>query len=482
MQLNQLTLTYVRALDKAEFVFHPGMNLIVGINGAGKSTVLDAIRLMLSQTISKFTGAKIQPVPFLSDDITTGKEALTAELKFSACDIEFNYLVQQPRYDFGYDDEASDRDELEKGREDSDSLNRRKRIQERRLQLEGFSSRKVQRLTSNPNVLSKKLKTSKSQPVAVYFSPHRSLVSMKAPKKPSPYSAAFVEALAERALLLRQHAEWWLLQNAPFTRRLDNSPSIIDILTSTIECFLEDYTNIRAVREPEPTLILEKLIVRESDIFFEHANKRELKDSHLSFWRKLVCIDALAAAIFEFELPQIDARQLSDGERGTLALVLDLAKRLIQANPKLENPVRDGKAVVLIDEIGLHLHPRWQRSIVQKLTNTFPNCQFIATTHSPQIIGEVVPESILILEKGEQPYRPNQALGMDTNWILRNIMGAQTRDAETRSELEKIKKLIRDEAYDDATDAIDELAEERGNFPELVGYQSRIDRIRILGE
>ena len=64
----------------------------------------------------------------------------------------------------------------------------------------------------------------------------------------------------------------------------------------------------------------------------------------------------------------VAVRQMSDGERGILALVLDLTRRLFQANPEMDDPVAEAEVVVLIDEIDLHLHPVWQRQIVQKLT------------------------------------------------------------------------------------------------------------------
>ncbi|KAM3100867.1 AAA family ATPase [Phormidesmis sp. 146-35] len=114
----------------------------------------------------------------------------------------------------------------------------------------------------------------------------------------------------------------------------------------------------------------------------------------------------------------MDVRQLSDGERSVLALVLDLARGLSQANPILENSLQ-GKAVVLIDELDLHLHPIWQRTIVAKLTQTFPNCQFIATTHSPQIVGEVKPPGLsLIVKEGDRVVAIQEGLqgfGLDSS-------------------------------------------------------------------
>ena len=107
----------------------------------------------------------------------------------------------------------------------------------------------------------------------------------------------------------------------------------------------------------------------------------------------------------------LDIGQLSDGERGVLALVLDLARRLSQANPTLDDPLSNGHAVVLIDEIDLHLHPKWQRQIVHTLTAIFPRCQFIATTHSPQVVASVEPDQVHLLTPAEI-IRPDRSLGM----------------------------------------------------------------------
>ncbi|MBK8696846.1 MAG: AAA family ATPase [Deltaproteobacteria bacterium] len=96
--------------------------------------------------------------------------------------------------------------------------------------------------------------------------------------------------------------------------------------------------------------------------------------------------------------------QLSDGERNLLALTADVARRLAMANPELTDPLT-GEAVVLVDEIELHLHPSWQRRVLGDLTRTFPRCQFIVTTHSPQVLSEV-PNDAVIVVKDFQCYRP----------------------------------------------------------------------------
>lgn len=80
-------------------------------------------------------------------------------------------------------------------------------------------------------------------------------------------------------------------------------------------------------------------------------------------------------------------RLLSAGQRNMLAMVADMAYRAAMLNPHLgKNAAKETPGIVLIDEIDLHLHPSWQRDVVEALHRTFPTIQFIATTHSPFII------------------------------------------------------------------------------------------------
>ena len=136
--------------------------------------------------------------------------------------------------------------------------------------------------------------------------------------------------------------------------------------------------------------------------------------------------------------------QLSDGEKCLLAMVGDLARRLAIANPSLENPL-EGSAVVLIDEIELHLHPKWQREIIPALTRTFPNCQFIITTHSPQVISQIKPDGIYILEatpEGIVAKRPESSFGRDSNRILEDVMGVPERPQKIKDDLRELFRLI----------------------------------------
>lgn len=112
--------------------------------------------------------------------------------------------------------------------------------------------------------------------------------------------------------------------------------------------------------------------------------------------------------------------QLSDGERSLLAIVADLVRRLSLANPEIADPLQ-GAGVVLIDEIELHLHPTWQRNVIEKMRNTFPNIQFIATTHSPFVIQSLRAGELINLDPEEFGEYADKSI----EDIAENVMGVE---------------------------------------------------------
>jgi len=181
---------------------------------------------------------------------------------------------------------------------------------------------------------------------------------------------------------------------------------------------------------------------------------------------------------------ELNIHQLSDGETGLLVLAADLARRLAITNPGLADPLQ-GSGVVLIDEIELHLHPAWQRKVIPALKRMFPNCQFIITTHSPQVISEVKPDGIYILERTDEGIvarRPESSYGRDTNRILEDLMDTPERPQEIKENLLELFRLIARGELDSARQLHQEIADKIGaDEPELVGASVSIRRREILG-
>ena len=138
--------------------------------------------------------------------------------------------------------------------------------------------------------------------------------------------------------------------------------------------------------------------------------------------------------------------QLSGGYRIMLALAADLARRMAQGNPHLDDPLRS-EAVVLIDEVDLHLHPRWQQRVLPDLTRTFPNAQFVVSTHSPQVLTTVEPERIVRLyrDDGDDRVRAGHEVGptygAEASGVLEAVMEVRERPAGNAF-VETLKKYM----------------------------------------
>ena len=273
------------------------------------------------------------------------------------------------------------------------------------------------------------------QPFAILFSTNRAVPSERKPSKAAT-AGDFITALANvfshRELRLAEFADWMRVQQA-LGKEHPSSKRILAVLKDTVTRFLPDYENLRFGGQDDCMLLIDRN---------------------------------------EATLP---VRQLSDGERGLLALVLDLTRRLSQANPELESPTTEAEAVVLIDEIELHLHPKWQRQIVHKLTTAFPKCQFIATTHSPQIIGEIEFDCIHIIAD-DQVHSPTHSFGVDSNRVLEEIMDVDPRTWKVQDLLTKIGHEIEGDRFSQARNSLPSLIEILGeNDPEVIRLRTLID-------
>lgn len=158
----------------------------------------------------------------------------------------------------------------------------------------------------------------------------------------------------------------------------------------------------------------------------------------------------------------LNVSQMSDGEKCTMALLGDLARRLALANPTLANPLL-GEGIVLIDEIELHMHPSWQRKILRVLRETFPNIQFIVTTHSPIVLSEADENyNIFFMRRDENEikvHQMHQLNGYDANAVLEQFMGTRATNLETEKYIKSIYGAIEHGDYVTAEEKIAKLAE-----------------------
>ena len=155
---------------------------------------------------------------------------------------------------------------------------------------------------------------------------------------------------------------------------------------------------------------------------------------------------------------------LSGGELAYFLLAVDLARRLLLEFPG--STLAEAPGFVCIDEVELHLHPAWQRQILTALTNQFPRCQFVVSTHSPQVIGSVAARHVRLLSPDSTgrvaATTPIASKGRDSNYVLEGIMGTTEQDPRVAHLFAEFDQCLDAGALDDADrllDALDDLIE-----------------------
>ena len=188
------------------------------------------------------------------------------------------------------------------------------------------------------------------------------------------------------------------------------------------------------------------------------------------------CDADLADLVVNFGAGEVPFGSLSDGQRGFFAMIAEIAIRCSQLNPQFNGEaIRQTQGLVLVDEIDLHLHPEWQRRIICSLTTTFPEIQFVVTTHSPIVLSEVAAASIIDLDRPEAGFTPElSSYGKDSGWVTRHVMDAPTRPQWTADALTAIEAAIDNRNDDEARRLINSLRIQLGDQldPDLIHWEA----------
>ena len=152
--------------------------------------------------------------------------------------------------------------------------------------------------------------------------------------------------------------------------------------------------------------------------------------------------------------------ELGFGYQTSLTWLADLCKRLFELYPESENPLHE-EAVVLVDELDLHLHPKWQRDIVPTLSKVFPRVQFIVTTHSPHVLQSMADVNLYVLRRdetsGEITVERSDVTDF-TGWTVEEIL------SETMELKDGVRSVVYNEkkrAFENALKAKDRQAAEQ---------------------
>lgn len=420
MRVERLWLKNFRGFPQLELGFHNRINVLVGVNGAGKSSILDSLAILLSRVSAAVISPKSSGRQFVEGDITNGTPATSNTIAVSFDGSGYRWNVVKTRRGKPHEESSS----IQEARNIAEQLQRR--------------------CAADKNA---------SLPLFVYYPVNRAVLDIPLRIKEKhvfDQISAYDGALTGAQNNFRIFFEWFRnredIENEEFRKHREEG------LFATGGTYLDP--QLDAVRKAITT-------------FLPGFKKLRVKRNPL---RMTIEKDGKGLII----------NQLSDGEKCTLAMVGDLARRLATANPGLDDPLQ-GRGVVLIDEVDLHMHPTWQRRVVPALAETFPNCQFILSTHSPQVVSEVRSESIWMISLDAPALHPDGAYGLDSNRILEDIMDVPERPQEIKERIDVLFGTIDSGELPQAKVVLAELRADIGDDPELTKAEVLIRRKEIIG-
>jgi len=431
MKIKSLTLENFRGFSNLSLDFSlDEPNVIIGVNGAGKSSILDCISVFLVRLVSMITYID----RFIGNHPDIGNRIHTY---FSITDIKIGCEKTGAKLLFIEDDQES---EVSLIANLEGSITNGKFLGDETMS--NLASSIKNQLENNSQL---------NLPLFVYYPTNR-ITRTKYLDYQSEYINRHEQMFAyERGFLdgevdFNQFFKWFKDQEDienefRLNDNLEHRDRKLEAVRKAIYSLLEGFSNLRIRRSRSP---------------LQMTVKKQNQELVIS--------------------------QLSDGEKCLLAMIGDLARRLAIANPGLEDPLH-GSGIVLIDEIELHLHPQWQRKIVPRLQATFPNCQFIITTHSPQVISGVKYVTLLNATPEGISAKKIPSYGKDSNRILEAIMDTPERDEKNQQDFRQLFHLI-DEGDLNAAQELQELIEENmgDEDPLFVRAEWLIRRKQILAE
>jgi predicted ATP-binding protein involved in virulence len=452
MRLERLSLRDFRCFDELTIEFDPKLTVIIAENGAGKTAILDAIAIGFGRFLTKLPGI-------------SGRSFKPSDIRINNGDRSERFLMVQWEAKIEEDQSIV----WSGGRRRHGSVS---------------AASVLSALSSLPNNLFKygykqiddfalhlvKADEDNSEyllPVIAYYGTNRAIRDEVASRRGFKKQFVRFEALTgalDPDSRFRAAFEWFTAMEDQERREKESRRDF-------------DY------RQPELQLVRDAIVRMLPDGFMNP--RTEIRPLRFVIDRQMP--DGMTRTL--------RISQLSDGYRVVMGLVMDLARRMAQANsqisaPQMEdiNPL-DLPAVALIDEVDLHLHPAWQQHVLSDLMRTFPGTQFIVTTHSPQVLSTVKRENIRII--GADPHgkiiaaRPlAMTYGEPSGDVLHSVMMVDPQPpVSEKADLQKLTEWIDLGSYDrpEAIDLMHKLSAALGaQHPQLQRLQRSIQRQEAL--
>lgn len=465
MKLAKIEITNFRCFESLTLDLHPEVNVIVGTNGAGKTSILDAIAIALYEIVAAngrggkrqrvHQKAALQPTDIRIEPGAT--EVLVGRKDF----VQFRATATGFYSTAGFP--ASSPEGQPAALEWTEHIRYRPPAG---FSYDASTSERLSAVHRYFQTIWQEIRKSAAEaliplPVVAYYRAHRRVDRL--PDLGNVFSLelsreeAFANALDAGADFQAMCQWFYLRENAELRARASEGRN------SNYEL-----ADLRALRRA-----LTNTIEGVDRVFFD-GNPPRLK---------------VALRESDSETQTLELAQLSDGYRSLIALVLDFARRLAQAHPTWPNPL-EAPGILVVDELELHLHPVWQQKVIPNLRAVFPNTQLIIATHSPALLTTVKREHIRLLgsDHAFETIPPDLGTyGAESSRVLAEVFGAFTRPPtiDTGSKLQEYLSLIEVRQHDSERARVlrSELEEALGTSdPDLRRADVRVSQLKALGK
>ena len=407
-----------------EFSLNKNTTLLLGINGAGKTSILNSIFASIGYCISDIEKNKIQELGISSKTISIGSEFLNVNSEFK---LENNKLNLIDSYKIGY-----------------------------RLLQNGQTNIIGSHIDNIKHYISKKSSDYDNGilPVFRYFQSEKNIDSDKGIVNSQKFNNIDSRNIgynnnASKGMLIEEVTSFLINQfNIENQYKIDNKDFGFE---TKVGAYLRETLN------------------KFTTILYGKDIKIKVQGSKFSSGQSIVVTK-------EKEKEELEFSQLSSGEKYVISLVLEIIYRIVILNPRATDyNIVDG--IILIDEIENHLHPKWQLTIIKALETCFPNIQFIVSSHSPLIASSVRKEQIIALSNFE--IIPNEELPDvytgTADELLDKILNSDIQISEYKDERNSIDILINLFEFNKAEKELTKLKEKIKSKPQwLADMENKI--------
>lgn len=438
MYLEKLKLHNFRCYEKLEIDFNRQLTVLVGKNGSGKTTVLEAIAIALGTWFVGFNIVNAKGINKRTDPLRKAYQIGATD------DVQTQFPVEIEAW--GKIEESKDQ-----------ILHWKRELYTPTGTMTTKDAKEIVEYAAEYQKAISEGRTDIYLPMVAYYGTGRLWDYHRQKRtdvfKVSSRTNGYIDCLDGTANV-KLMMDWFQIMTINKYQRqeenLESNPELDTVYLAMEKCLtnLSGYSDVK---------IRYNMGTQELDVYYSEQDKQRMR---------------------------IPLNQLGDGYKGMISLVADIAYRMATLNPQLGTEVLSkGDGVVLIDEVDLHLHPAWQQKVIDNLMNIFPKVQFIVSTHAPAIISSVKTDKLRILSNKEVCMTANQVYGKDVNSVMKEIMGVNDRPDQFVELFEKFYRLLSEKKYDEAGAVLDKLDEERGyHDPEIVKCRVKLKLERMRGK